>query len=327
MRFRPITIQTQEEFITDQPGTPYLLLDNFLDTNEAQLDRNLASALYLDFKFRHPKLKPGTQDFKEALTHDEYFNALICKYGYAITCHKAQGGEWENVFVDMTRLGKKNNEDYFRWAYTAITRSNKRLWHYNSPDFDAFSEINIQPILKGGQLVYPQNENIDFKVAKFNAVKERACLDGITCEEDLTANWQHRIIFSDAKGNKVRFVLWYNGKGYSNKPIMTDQSTSFEFENKCRTYLDAEPIIRFIFEDDSKVGRLLYETIKKLTDELGIQIVNIQSFPWHYTYHLLTDGQAVVEFWYNAKDQISSMKPLSNLGSDDELLKKLCENF
>lgn len=65
LRFRPITIQTPEDFITDKPGSPYLLLDNFLDTNEAQLDRNLASALYLDFKFRHPKLKPGLRILKK----------------------------------------------------------------------------------------------------------------------------------------------------------------------------------------------------------------------------------------------------------------------
>lgn len=63
---------------------------------------------------------------------DPYFNALVVKYGYAVTAHKAQGGEWKNVFLDIgfvneTYLG----ENFYRWLYTAITRSTKMLYLVN----------------------------------------------------------------------------------------------------------------------------------------------------------------------------------------------------
>lgn len=59
---------------------------------------------------------------------DPYLNALRCRYGYALTCHKAQGGEWKYVFVDMRARMAKNSSDYYRWAYTAITRAKKCVW-------------------------------------------------------------------------------------------------------------------------------------------------------------------------------------------------------
>ncbi|RYZ24820.1 MAG: DUF2075 domain-containing protein, partial [Chitinophagaceae bacterium] len=70
----------------------FLYGDNFLQPAETQ-------ALYVDFCMRHKDLKPGTDEFKQAIIKDEYFNCLLLKFGYAVTCHKAQGGEWENVFT------------------------------------------------------------------------------------------------------------------------------------------------------------------------------------------------------------------------------------
>ena len=55
--------------------------------------------MYIDFKNRHPELKPKTDEFKEALSNDVFFNCIKLKFGYAVTCHKAQGGEWPNAFV------------------------------------------------------------------------------------------------------------------------------------------------------------------------------------------------------------------------------------
>jgi ATP-dependent exoDNAse (exonuclease V) alpha subunit len=62
-----------------------------------------------------------------ALLSDPYFNAFKVKFGYAITCHKAQGSEWQNVFVKCSSHLKTNTPDYFRWLYTAITRAKKQL--------------------------------------------------------------------------------------------------------------------------------------------------------------------------------------------------------
>ena len=64
-----------------------------------------------------------------------YFNALQAKYGYAVTCHKAQGGEWKNVFLDIGYIQKSYmGENFYRWLYTSITRTTQSLYLVNLPD-------------------------------------------------------------------------------------------------------------------------------------------------------------------------------------------------
>lgn len=126
----------------------FLYGDNFLKPEETQ-------ALYVDFTSQHKGLKPKTEEFKEAIMQDEYFNCLLMKYGYAVTCHKAQGGEWDNVFTvwdndninnfdcytDKQRRAGKTNQGFYRWAYTAITRSSKTLFVLNPPFFNSYSAM------------------------------------------------------------------------------------------------------------------------------------------------------------------------------------------
>lgn len=67
--------------------------------------------------------------------NDPFFNALHTKYGYAVTCHKAQGGEWKNVFLDLGYIQKSYmGENFYRWLYTSITRSTQKLYLVNLPD-------------------------------------------------------------------------------------------------------------------------------------------------------------------------------------------------
>ncbi len=75
----------------------------------------------------------------KALKQHHYFNALQVKYGYAVTCHKAQGGQWSNVFVDMGGIAPEATLtlDYHRWLYTALTRATRRVYLVNYRDPDA----------------------------------------------------------------------------------------------------------------------------------------------------------------------------------------------
>lgn len=64
-----------------------------------------------------------------------WFNALQVKYGYAVTCHKAQGGEWKNVFLDLGYIQQSYmGENFYRWLYTSVTRSSRKLFLVNLPD-------------------------------------------------------------------------------------------------------------------------------------------------------------------------------------------------
>ena len=71
---------------------------------------------YMDIGNRRERMKK--------MKEDAYLNALQIKFGYAVTCHKAQGGQWSNVFLDQGYLTEEMvNEEYLRWLYTAFTRA------------------------------------------------------------------------------------------------------------------------------------------------------------------------------------------------------------
>jgi exodeoxyribonuclease-5 len=63
----------------------------------------------------------------KAIREDLYMNALQIKFANAITCHKAQGGQWKAVFVDKAFYGDIYNKDVLRWYYTAFTRATEEL--------------------------------------------------------------------------------------------------------------------------------------------------------------------------------------------------------
>ncbi|MCH5227523.1 MAG: AAA family ATPase [Muribaculaceae bacterium] len=77
----------------------------------------------------------GELSFKiKAALEDPYYNALQVKYGYCVTCHKAQGGQWKHVYIDLGGLPPDLPEsDFFRWLYTAITRATERIYFINCP--------------------------------------------------------------------------------------------------------------------------------------------------------------------------------------------------
>ena len=69
------------------------------------------------------------------ILRNPYFNALQVKYAYAVTCHKSQGGQWDNVFVDGSFLSYQEVDDTAnKWLYTAATRASKALFMVNFPD-------------------------------------------------------------------------------------------------------------------------------------------------------------------------------------------------
>jgi len=93
---------------------------------EAQ-NRNLYESVNEDYAHITSK----AQRYK-AVREDPFFNALQVKYAYAVTCHKAQGGQWQCVFIDQGWLNDDMlNVEYLRWLYTAITRATEKLYLVN----------------------------------------------------------------------------------------------------------------------------------------------------------------------------------------------------
>lgn len=123
---------------------PCFILENFLFNPNPSLDYAENIALYIDFKMRHPHLKPRTKEFRDTLRQDPYFNSLRVKFGYAVTCHKAQGGEWEKAIVNLDVSQGKLSDMFIRWTYTAITRASKQVYLFNVPSAGQFSKLIYQ---------------------------------------------------------------------------------------------------------------------------------------------------------------------------------------
>ena len=103
-----------------------------LDTPALQPEKNreLFHNVLADYLY----LKTRRKQY-EAVRNNPYFNALQIKFAYAVTCHKAQGGQWERVFIDQGMFNRQEiTIDYLRWFYTALTRSTERVYLVNFPD-------------------------------------------------------------------------------------------------------------------------------------------------------------------------------------------------
>ncbi len=104
-----------------------------LHTEVPGMTREQNNALFEAVMEDYADLSQKRQRYKK-VKENPYFNALQVKYGYAVTCHKAQGGEWKNVFLDIGYIQQSYmGDNFYRWLYTSITRSSERLYLVNLP--------------------------------------------------------------------------------------------------------------------------------------------------------------------------------------------------
>lgn len=102
-----------------------------LQSESPSLTRDESTRLYESVleDYQHIPLK---KDRMKALRQDPYYNALQIKYAYAVTCHKAQGGQWARVYVDQGYVPDDAlGQPYLRWLYTAFTRTTERVYLVN----------------------------------------------------------------------------------------------------------------------------------------------------------------------------------------------------
>jgi exodeoxyribonuclease-5 len=103
-----------------------------LDTPALPAERS--SELFHSVLTDYVHLKTRKKQY-DAVREDRYFNALQIKFAYAVTCHKAQGGQWERVFIDQGMFNRNEiTIDYLRWFYTALTRSTEKVYLVNFAD-------------------------------------------------------------------------------------------------------------------------------------------------------------------------------------------------
>ena len=108
------------------PIETVLILDT-IESESPALTYEESNRLYQEVRADYEN---ETSNYKKylAVKKNKYFNALQVKFSYALTCHKAQGGQWDNVFIEQPFLPDGFDQNAKRWLYTAITRAKKSVY-------------------------------------------------------------------------------------------------------------------------------------------------------------------------------------------------------
>lgn len=312
------------------------IIEDFLDSDRPDLSTWQMRALYIDFIMRHKELKDGTPEFKNAFINDPYFNALRTKYGYAITCHKSQGGEWDTVFVDYSgRCGLA--DDHLRWCYTATTRAKQKLYIVNAPNITAFSKLSFSQIIKISKApkdFWPTIDNVETPFHNSNSPSsiKLKCLSIIENLKDTpyvidsiqSNNYQERYHFKSTDGNEIQIDAWYDGRGFFKLlPVANDgtpRDMLCDIINKSTAEL---PMLNYTPSND--LMNTLYQKVYTASTDTEVKIVNVVEEPDKYfvNYYLITDARfANIQFYFSG-GRLSTAMPKSELGSDDTKLIQL----
>ena len=134
--FRFAKVHVQLVDYPDQDAFDTVLILDALDADGHALTFEQTNKLYQRVLQDYSHL-PKYKQYPE-VKKNPFFNALQVKFAYALTCHKAQGGQWKRVFIEKPYLPERPSVDYYRWLYTAITRASEHLFliGFKDEDFD-----------------------------------------------------------------------------------------------------------------------------------------------------------------------------------------------
>lgn len=135
--FRFATVNVR---FVEQDDEPEMDINILLDTLQAEtpaLSREMNDKLFNAVLEDYADVSTKVERMKK-MKADPWYNVVQVKYAYAVTCHKAQGGQWMNVFLDLGYITEDMlGESFYRWLYTAFTRATHRLYLVNLPrEFD-----------------------------------------------------------------------------------------------------------------------------------------------------------------------------------------------
>ena len=314
------------------------LIDSLLNSRNPVLTPLETTALYINFRIRHPRLKPQEESFKETLMSDPYFNAIQAKYGYAITGHKSQGGEWKTVYVDYQgRLGF--NDDCLRWIYTSTTRASKTLYGVQMPNITPMTSLIFNPIVK---ISKPQKEAFSYAnvadspflpISATSAQKQKALwvkqqLDeaGFFLKAIQPCQYNDKYVIEVPSGS-VTWDCYYNASGLYTRYVPNASRSENEV---IRSIMENESGMQYSidYQPSSESFLQLYFKMKSACDNFDIHITNIVEHPeqFYVSYYLKTSGKfASVQFYFKKNFALTHALPFSELGTDDEKLKELVE--
>ena len=351
----PLTFRDVTVGFKDLDGTSHFfdvkIMENLLYSDHPGLSSNENKALYLDFCIRNSNLKKNSLEFKEALRADPYFNALRVKFGYAITCHKAQGSEWNNVFVKCKTNQSQLSSDYFRWLYTAITRTTKNLFLLEPPNLKIGTGIKAitSPNLVFDQLEASDNSStpVEPKISSDNTgstaddqlfgipsnahfSKEilrrvRSRLKSVHAQIQSVELKQYQDIYFFKREEEVaRVDIRYNGKQKITGitiPQQTELSLSLMEQLNS---LKGELILPNLSENgvSTDFGEAFlndfHRRLCSVIEDRGVIIGNVEQLNWSQRYTFDYSGErAVVDIFFNGKKCFTKCSLVKNASTSD----------
>lgn len=317
------------------------IIESMLDDAEPNLTFAQIQALYINFCMRYPQLKRGSQLFKEYLKNDPYFNALRVKYGYAITGHKSQGGEWNTVFVDYTgRTGL--NTDCLRWIYTVTTRASHTLYGYNMPNVTPMSKLQIAPVIKASK---PREEYLSFTdipetpfhhkdtpnyiKAKYWVISDELKKEGCSIKRVESKQYCEWYQIEDNNGESLLVQCYYNKAGLFTRYNAVGNAREM---TKILSLMQTNMVVlcSFRYIPSNAILQNLYNYVESICSDQDIKITNIVEHLSEYCvfYYLQCSGlYSCIQFYITKEGFISYAQPFSDLGSDDELLKRMVDSL
>lgn len=297
-------------------------------------------ALYVDFLKRHPWVERNhdRRDLLLALRSDPYFTALRVKFGYAITCHKAQGGEWDHVFVSCPTGMNPRTSEYFRWLYTAMTRSSRWLYLINPPEIritvvghdglpssggemEAFDQSNSQVELTVNSAPLSQLES--FRQGVLSRV--RGLIDGSGIEIADVAHHQYQEAFFFSRDqDSVRVNVSYNGKfkvtavaipvpgafGSQLSGLLRPMVGQSFYSMAPPTEGDASPKIQA--PSRAFLARF-HDRLLMAVGGRGIQVVGLKEQEWSQRYTFArADDSVDVDVYFDGKERITKCMPIKS---------------
>ena len=332
-----------ELLVRDIDGTLHKInckiIENLLFSEQPNLNSDETKAIYLDFMIRNPNLKPNTKEWKDKLKSDPYFNALKVKFGYSITCHKAQGSEWNNIFLNCKSHQSYLNEGYYRWLYTALTRASKKLYTLDEPHIGVTDNI----VNKNTHLEHINDSHIKDKSNEKNTTNNNFNIQDkfllaiyqkiqIIIEEnnikiiDIQHRQNQEQYTFESNAEQSRVAIYYSDKNVIStiNPIETNNLSNLIkaiLKPLIKHILIVEQLNDFTFSEQFLED--FYFTLKDKLDNKKITIANIEHLSYMERYTFSRNNEiAIIDFYYNGRGQFKSSKS-NNKSNSKQLIQDI----
>lgn len=261
---------------------------------------------------------------KDALEYSVLLNAPIVKFGYAVTGHKAQGGEWKHAWVDYTFGPAVHSEFFFRWAYTATTRAKQHLHALYPPAIDAVAAVFSSPTATARQVnTTPCGSDVVEGSASVTTIAAILESKGMAVAEIRVLSSRYRVFVKEAvtmQPNGYVDLIYRGNNQISSIEARLESGT--EIQTELRSRLIGQPVDVALGLSSgtesitARQGEVLSESMSRIVERVssaaqsaGIRLTRAQALT---QYHLRTSlsssrGSGTLDFYFDRNGRLTSL--------------------